>query len=523
MVRSAWLPLATGLLLAASASAAVPADEVHDGGDGIVHPHDVVVHVGKAVHSHAMTRFAQNGTHAIDPAGGNAGLRRRGARRKMDERDAFAIMLLLVVALVGSQSLLYWWKKNHYRSFQATTLFGLWAVPVVISVRLGFSRFLCLSGAYSLLASTAIWRATRRPLAKSTPRFVYRLFFGLYRACYAVGVLGYVLVMLDIFGVNRMATVAIHGPQALPKRVSVRDADTGRVRWKQEIPKEMILFGPAGILLLYYGFYFGVVSRDLAELLTGSVAKTLGYGDGSIEGFEGKAGGRAAGSKSKPKGGGGAGSDDDGGAEDCPKARPAQRADRWRPVPENRCSLCDRSLRACEAQGELQPVEAPPDARARAAAGGKLELVPLGGAASTALIERDAGLYIARARDARRARAAYLRTVDEQRSNAAVMNVEEKLCRLPCKHEFHEYCLRGWVIVGKRDTCPICGEKVELGKAVGLTPWESRSLLWGNLLDAVRYLVVWNPVIIAATQLLVYALHLGPPAEAAGAAPVGSE
>lgn len=38
----------------------------------------------------------------------------------------------------------------------------------------------------------------------------------------------------------------------------------------------------------------------------------------------------------------------------------------------------------------------------------------------------------------------------------------EKTHRLPCEHTFHEFCLRGWLIVGKKQTCPFCREKVDL-------------------------------------------------------------
>lgn len=29
-------------------------------------------------------------------------------------------------------------------------------------------------------------------------------------------------------------------------------------------------------------------------------------------------------------------------------------------------------------------------------------------------------------------------------------------------HRFHEFCIRGWCIVGKKQTCPYCNEKVDL-------------------------------------------------------------
>lgn len=41
-------------------------------------------------------------------------------------------------------------------------------------------------------------------------------------------------------------------------------------------------------------------------------------------------------------------------------------------------------------------------------------------------------------------------------------NAVETSFRLPCKHVFHEYCIRGWCIIGKKQTCPYCKEKVDL-------------------------------------------------------------
>lgn len=31
-----------------------------------------------------------------------------------------------------------------------------------------------------------------------------------------------------------------------------------------------------------------------------------------------------------------------------------------------------------------------------------------------------------------------------------------------CNFRFHEFCIRGWCIVGKKQTCPYCKEKVDL-------------------------------------------------------------
>ena len=79
----------------------------------------------------------------------------------------------------------------------------------------------------------------------------------------------------------------------------------------------------------------------------------------------------------------------------------------------------------------------------------------------------------------------------------------DRLVTLPgCKHQFHEFCLRGWMIVGKKDTCPYCNEKCDM-RALKLSPWDNHSLTWMQLLDATRYLVVWNPIILVFTLLLL--------------------
>ena len=38
---------------------------------------------------------------------------------------------------------------------------------------------------------------------------------------------------------------------------------------------------------------------------------------------------------------------------------------------------------------------------------------------------------------------------------------------------FHEFCIRGWCIVGKKQICPYCKEKVDL-KAIFKNPYPSK-------------------------------------------------
>uniref|UniRef100_A0A8C6T522 Ring finger protein 121 n=1 Tax=Neogobius melanostomus TaxID=47308 RepID=A0A8C6T522_9GOBI len=83
----------------------------------------------------------------------------------------------------------------------------------------------------------------------------------------------------------------------------------------------------------------------------------------------------------------------------------------------------------------------------------------------------------------------------------------ENTYRLTCNHVFHEFCIRGWCIVGKKQTCPYCKEKVDL-KRMFSNPWERPHVMYGQLLDWLRYLVAWQPVIIGVVQGINYILGL---------------
>lgn len=85
--------------------------------------------------------------------------------------------------------------------------------------------------------------------------------------------------------------------------------------------------------------------------------------------------------------------------------------------------------------------------------------------------------------------------------------VSEKTYKLSCDHIFHEFCIRGWCIVGKKQTCPYCKEKVDLRRLV-YSPWERTYVQYGQLLDMLRYLVVWFPIIMAGVNLINYLLGL---------------
>lgn len=54
--------------------------------------------------------------------------------------------------------------------------------------------------------------------------------------------------------------------------------------------------------------------------------------------------------------------------------------------------------------------------------------------------------------------------------------------------------------------CPYCKEKVDLKKL--FNPWQRPHLLYGQLLDWLRYLLAWQPLILFIVQGINYVFGL---------------
>mmetsp|Transcript_28936 Transcript_28936/g.75890 ORF Transcript_28936/g.75890 Transcript_28936/m.75890 type:complete len:381 (-) Transcript_28936:962-2104(-) len=276
------------------------------------------------------------------------------------------MLLVLLLVMVLTQLLVVLWKKHYFDSFQAVTLLGMLVVPVYFSVKLHFMRFLTMWSIFSLCTSFVVFKASRHPLDKLTPRRVYTYFMATYKASYIVTFFGYFLAMLDFVGLGVIIQALIHDRKAHPLMTT-------------------------GMQAMFYGLYFGVLSRDLAEICANIMASTMGY------------------------------------------HTPGKMPDKQLPL--DVCAIC----------------------------GDKMD------------------------------------RHDEV----------EKVVKLPCGHELHEFCIRGWSIVGKKQVCPYCNEKVDLSKMF-VAPWslQRQDVLFSQLLDMLRYLVVWLPFIIVAAKGVNHALGL---------------
>lgn len=77
-------------------------------------------------------------------------------------------------------------------------------------------------------------------------RLVYKWFLFVYKAIYGLGILGYMVVCLIMFGVNLMFRIVF------------------------DIVMEF------GVIVLFYGFYFGVFGRDFVEICVDKIVLKLG-------------------------------------------------------------------------------------------------------------------------------------------------------------------------------------------------------------------------------------------------------
>ena len=65
--------------------------------------------------------------------------------------------------------------------FQMVTLLGVWLIPVILALRLSYWRMLFVWTVFSCVTSYLLYLASRKPLAQTTPRTVYRYFDVLYK------------------------------------------------------------------------------------------------------------------------------------------------------------------------------------------------------------------------------------------------------------------------------------------------------------------------------------------------------
>lgn len=129
------------------------------------------------------------------------------------------------------------------------TLIGLWIIPLGISIKSQFTRFIVLWVIFSILTAFVMRRAMAKPVLGTTPRLVYKYFYFIYKLSYGLGIIGYIIMMCTFFGLNYV--------------------------FNQQPPAWM----DVGLLFVFYGLYYGVLGRDLSEICSDKMACNIGVSE----------------------------------------------------------------------------------------------------------------------------------------------------------------------------------------------------------------------------------------------------
>lgn len=296
------------------------------------------------------------------------------------------MVIILITMLVLGQIALFQWRSRSPKTYNTCTLFLLWIVPLVFSCMYGWPRFIIIWSVFTLITGLVLRKAVwNQKITPETPRLVYRVFLFMFRVSLTIGTVGYLCFLFTMLGFNLMFFVS---------------------------PELAFDFS---FLCLWYGFYFGVVVRDLSDLCSTSIAKKVGY-------YQDESG----------------------------TGKEAKQRLLTRQLAPNICAICGNSMHD-SAQSTKH---------------------------SQSLFDPHANL------------------LDESHpTNSRDMSGEEETIKLSCGHTFHEYCIRGWILVGKKQTCPYCSEKVDT-KQLTAHPWEKYNHMYAQLLEWLRYLVAWQPIIL---------------------------
>jgi RING finger protein 121 len=363
-------------------------------------------------------------------------------------RDATFVLWTTIFVLVAAQYALTFFRKRYPRGHQITSLVGLWLVPLVVALGNHSWRFLAVWAAFSAAAAYFVALARAKPMAKDTPGKVYAWLDATYRGCLA----GATLSVSTTGALVLLPFIARHLP---------------------------IIFLELLLSAAIYSVYFGVLIRDIGELASELLASNLGYKARKGDDDDGGGGGGGALARSIPR-------------------------------YNTTCALCNGELRivgegsAVEEteEGGLTEITQPVLVRAP---DGLLVVVypgtPVAAQMEAALAERRRAA----------AGASGASPSEEQRILQFPGHDGRPLFQLQCKHVFHEGCVKGWCVVGKKNTCPCCSERVDLKVLLKTSAvWGRPSVMWGQLLDVVRYVVVWNPVIFLLLRLIFYEAGVTP-------------
>ncbi|CAG0887945.1 unnamed protein product [Darwinula stevensoni] len=80
------------------------------------------------------------------------------------------MVLILLVTMIVAQVLLIQWRQRHVKSYQVVSLFGMWIIPLLFSIRNLFWRFVFTWLLFSCITGLIVFKSLQRPVHPATPR-----------------------------------------------------------------------------------------------------------------------------------------------------------------------------------------------------------------------------------------------------------------------------------------------------------------------------------------------------------------
>ncbi|KAG0432462.1 hypothetical protein HPB47_020832 [Ixodes persulcatus] len=96
--------------------------------------------------------------------------------RGHEKMHAYMILILLA-SVVVAQIVLVQWKKRHFKSYQRASMLGMWLIPLCVSVHSHWWRFVFIWSIFTLFTCIVVSWALQKPIAGTTPRWVYKWFY----------------------------------------------------------------------------------------------------------------------------------------------------------------------------------------------------------------------------------------------------------------------------------------------------------------------------------------------------------
>ncbi|KCV71227.1 hypothetical protein, variant [Fonticula alba] len=410
------------------------------------------------------------GTAAHPPPGASADA------TKIDHTDHGRMHLLLfglyALTLAGAQAGLVLWHRRSPRTFRLASAAGVWFIPAGVALARGYIPFLVAWVPFTAINVAMLWHALgRRRLLPVAPRAVYQWHLLLFQLSSALSSAGYALLVGCFLGAGSVGAGRSSGLWAASLRLAAQ--------------------------LCFYGLYFGLLARDCAVLCAERMLLKMRL-------FAGP-GVKVAGS---PGAGAGAG----------PGSGFLRTATRLTSsllvsgppapgglLPTHVAHADSPAPRAQDPAELLSPSSGDLGSQSRLADELGVQL-PFGGAPS----RLDDGLLkcglcaasLPTPKHLVRSGGPGPRRPGAPAAPASMAQLLESAVALPvCGHFFHHACIRGWAIVGKIDTCPVCSEKVDLAFFRG-NPWDRVGWFHSNVLAVARHILVWQPLIFLAVRWL---------------------